>query len=54
MSRQESDSPDDWLLELQALLGRVSGYGLTPDLAGLTIVQLKGVLAFLKRVTETG
>ena len=39
-----------WIEDLQMLFARFSGYGVGPDMAGLTLAQAWGVLAFLRRV----
>ena len=42
--------PALWLDELQALAVRFSGYGIGPDLAGLTLAQARGLFLFLHRL----
>ena len=39
-----------WIDELQMLAARFSGYGVGPDLAGLTLAQAWGVFVFLRRM----
>ena len=39
-----------WIEELQWLAVRFSGYGIGPDVAGLTLAQAWGVFVFLRRV----
>ena len=43
--------PASWLDELQSLAVRFSGYGIDPDLAGLTLAQAWGLFVFLRRLT---
>ena len=43
-----------WLDELQALAVRFSGYGIGPDLAGLTLAQAWGLFLFLHRLAAGG
>jgi hypothetical protein len=45
--------PVCWLEELQALAARFSGYGIGPDVAGLTLADSRGLLIFLRRVAVT-
>jgi hypothetical protein len=40
----------DWIEELKALIWRFGGCGIDADLAGLTLTQARGLLAFLRRV----
>ena len=40
-----------WFDELEWLAARFSGYGIGPDLAGLTLAQLLGVFIFLRRLS---
>ena len=40
-------SPADWLDELQSLVVRFSGYGIGPDLVGLTLARAWGLFLFL-------
>lgn len=40
-----------WLNELQWLAVRFTGYGITPDLAALTLCEAWGLFMFLRRVT---
>lgn len=37
-----------WIDELHSLVARFSAYGIGPDMAGLSLVQAWGVLAFLR------
>ena len=46
--------PDLWFVELQALAVRFSGYGIGPDLAGLTLTQAWGLFMFLRRLAAEG
>ena len=46
--------PAEWLEELQALAVRFSGYGIGPDLAGLTLAEAWGVFLFLRRLMAGG
>ena len=39
-----------WIEELQMLAARFSGYGIGPDMAGLTLAQAWGVFVFLRRI----
>ena len=39
-----------WLDELQSQAVRFSGYGIGPDLAGLTLAQAWGLFLFLHRL----
>lgn len=39
-----------WIEELQTLAVRFSGYGIGPDLAGLTLAQAWGIFMFLRRL----
>ena len=39
-----------WIEELQMLAARLSGYGIGPDMAGLTLAQAWGVFVFLRRI----
>ena len=43
-----------WLEELQSLAVRFSGYGIGPDLAGLTLAQAWGLFLFLRRLAAVG
>ena len=43
--------PASWLDDLQSLAVRFSGYGIDPDLAGLTLAQAWGLFVFLRRLT---
>lgn len=42
--------PDDWLKELEMLAWRFSSLGFGPDLAGMTVVELQALHAFLSRL----
>ena len=44
----------DWLERLQALAVRFSGWGIGPDLAGLTLGEPSGLFLFLRRMAEGG
>jgi hypothetical protein len=44
------NGPASWLNELQALAVRFSGYGIGPDLAGLTLAEPWGLCLFLRRL----
>lgn len=46
--------PASWLDELQSLAVRFSGYGIGPDLAGLTLAQAWGLFLFLRRLAAVG
>lgn len=46
--------PASWLDELQSLSARFSGYGIGPDLAGLTLAQAWGLFLFLHRLAAGG
>ena len=37
-----------WIEELRWLVVRFSGYGITPDVAGLSLAQAWGVFVFLR------
>ena len=39
-----------WFEELQWLAARFGGYGIGPDLAGLTLAHAWGVFVFLRRM----
>ena len=39
-----------WIEELQMLAARFSGYGIGPDMAGLTLAQAWGLFVFLRRM----
>jgi len=41
-----------WLEDLETLSARFSGLGIGPDLAGLSLIELRGVWAFLRRAAE--
>jgi hypothetical protein len=41
-----------WMAEMHALAARVAGYGVTPDLAALTVAEAWGVFVFLRRLAE--
>lgn len=42
--------PHDWLKELELLAWRFSGLGFSPDLAGMTLIELAGLYAYLARL----
>jgi hypothetical protein len=42
----------DWLKELEVLAWRFAHLGFGPDLAGMTIVELAGLHAYLSRLAE--
>jgi hypothetical protein len=44
----------DWVEELRAFAVRFSGYGVSPDLAGLTLAQAWGVYRFFLRLATEG
>ena len=44
--------PASWLDDLQSLAVRFSGYGIGPDLAGLTLAQAWGLFLFLHRLAD--
>ena len=44
--------PASWLDDLQSLAVRFSGYGIGPDLAGLTLAQAWGLFLFLRRLAD--
>ena len=46
--------PALWLDELRSLTVRFSGYGIGPDLAGLTLAQAWGLFLFLRRLAAEG
>lgn len=46
--------PPDWLRELQMLAWRFSSLGIGPDLAGMTMIELAGLHAYLSRLAATG
>ena len=46
--------PASWLVELQALAERFSGYGIGPDIAGLTLAEAWGLFVFLRRIAQGG
>jgi hypothetical protein len=41
-----------WMTDLQALATRFSSYGITPDLAALTLAEAWGLYVFLSRLAE--
>ena len=43
--------PALWFDELQSLAARLGGYGIGPDLAGLTLAQAWGLFVFLRCLT---
>jgi hypothetical protein len=43
-----------WLEDLQALAARFSGYGIGPDLAGLSLAQAWALYRFLCRLAGGG
>lgn len=49
MKRPETYSAD-WFKALEMLAWRFSGLGIGPDLAGMTIVELAGLYAYLARL----
>lgn len=44
----------DWLLRLQVLAARFQGLGLGPDLAGMTMIELRAVWQFLEALAAGG
>lgn len=44
--------PSDWLKELELLAWRFSHLGFGPDLAGMTVIELMGLHAYLSRLTS--
>jgi hypothetical protein len=44
---------DDWLIRLAYLSQRADGFGMTADLASLSIVELWGVYGFLGRIASS-
>jgi len=44
-------SRPDWQDELNAMLWRFSGMGITPDIAAMTLAELWGIYCLLKRLT---
>ena len=44
--------PASWLDDLQSLAVRFSGYGIGPDLAGLTLTQAWGLFLFVRRLAD--
>ena len=46
--------PPWWGDELQSLAVRFAGYGIGPDLAGLTLAQAWGLYLFLARLAAEG
>lgn len=44
----------DWLKELQMLAWRFSNLGICPDLAGMTMIELAGLHAYLSRLAASG
>ena len=54
-ARTRSEGPPmiraaSWLEELQSLAVRFSGYGIGPDLAGLTLAQAWGLFVLMRRL----
>lgn len=47
-------TPRNRLLELHTLAYKLPNIGGTSDLASLTIVELSGLYAFLRRISEGG
>lgn len=45
--------PSDWLKELELLAWRFSYLGFGPDLAGMTMIELAGLYAYLSRLTAS-
>ena len=45
--------PASWLDELQSLAVRFSGYGIGPDLAGLTLAEAWALYRFLSRLAAS-
>jgi hypothetical protein len=43
-------SAPSWLDDLHALTARFSGYGITPDLAALTLAEACGLYVFLHKL----
>ncbi len=43
-----------WLDDLHALAARFSGYGITPDLAALTLAEAWGLYVFLEKLAAAG
>ena len=43
-----------WLSELESLVVRFGGYGLGPDLAGLTLADAWGLYRYLSRIAAGG
>jgi hypothetical protein len=46
--------PRDWLKELELLTWRYTHLGIGPDLAGMTMVELAALYAYLARLAATG
>jgi hypothetical protein len=44
--------PNDWLKELELLAWRFSHFGFSPDLAGMTAIELAGLYRFLSRLAD--
>lgn len=44
--------PSDWLIELEVLAWRFAQMGFGPDLAGMTLLELAGLYAYLKRLAD--
>ena len=42
-----------WLNELNGLLARFSGMGISADLASMGLIELWGVYCFLRRLAES-
>ena len=43
--------PRDWLKDLELLTWRFAGMGVSPDLAGMTMMELAGLYVYLRRLS---
>jgi hypothetical protein len=46
-------TPSDWLKELELLAWRFSHLGFSPDLAGMSLVELTALYSYLSRMAAT-
>ncbi len=44
--------PNDWLNDLELLAWRFSHLGFSPDLAGMTAIELEGLYRYLARLAD--
>jgi hypothetical protein len=46
--------PNDWLKDLELLVWRFSHLGFSPDLMGMTAIELAGLYSYLVRLADAG